>query len=82
VKEMAGLKDKFLVACFPDIFRHIKLPPRRVSFSKTPPTTPIPDALSYDAIASPVDAAAVRPSDPLVTVLARKKYLLLKNGRG
>ena len=22
VKELAGLKDKFLVACFPDIFRH------------------------------------------------------------
>jgi hypothetical protein len=85
VKELAGLKDKFRVACFPDIFRHTKLPPRRVSFSKTPPTTPIPDALSYTAIASPLDAAAVRPydaSDPLVTVPERKKYLLLKNGRG
>jgi len=82
VKELAGLKDKFLVACFPDIFRHTKLPPRRVSFSKTPPTTPIPNALSYTAIASPVDAAAVRPDGPSATVPARKKYPLLKNGRG
>jgi hypothetical protein len=85
VKELAGLKDKFLVACFPDIFRHTKLPPRIVSFSKTSPTTLIPNALSYTAIASPVDAAAVRPddaSDPSVTVPARKKYPLLKNGRG
>jgi hypothetical protein len=85
VKELAGLKDKFLVACFPDIFRHTTLPPRRVSFSTTPPATPVPNALSYAAIASPVDAAAVRPDgafDPSVTVLARGNYPLLKNSRG
>ncbi len=85
MKELARLKDKFLVACFPDIFRDTKLPPRRVSFSKTPPATPIPNALSYAAIASPVDAAAVRlddASEPSVTVPARKKYPLLKNSRG
>lgn len=83
VKELAGLKDKFLVVRFPDIFRHTKLPSRGVSFSKTPPTTPIPDALSYSAIASPV--AAVRPDDAFdasVTVPARKKYPLQKNGSG
>ena len=85
VKELAGLKDKFLVARFPDIFRHRKLPPRRVSFSTTPPATPIPNALSYAAIASPVDAAAVRPDDASglsVTVPARRDYPVLQNRRG
>lgn len=85
-KELARLKDKFLVACFPDIFRKTKLSPRRVSFSTTPPPTPIPNALSYAAtIASPVDAAAVRTDDacgPSVTVPARKDYPVLQNSRG
>ena len=85
VKELVGLKDKFLVACFPDIFRRTKLPPRRVSFSTTPPATPIPNEFSYAAIASPIDAAAVRPDDashPSVTVPACRNYPVLKNGRG
>lgn len=85
VKELAGLKDKFLVTCFPDIFRHTKLPPRRVSFSTTPSATPIPNVLSYAAITSPVDVAAGRPDDaydPSVTVPARRIYPLLKNSRG
>lgn len=85
VKELADLKDKFLVACFPDIFKDTKLPTRRVSFSTTPPATPIPNAPSYAAITSPVDAAAVTPDDaydPSTTVSSRRNYPLLKNGRG
>ncbi|MCJ1312370.1 hypothetical protein MMC25_006044 [Agyrium rufum] len=85
VKELAGLKDNFLVACFPDVFRHAKLPPRRVSFSTTPPSTPVPNALSYAAITNPADTAAIRPigaNDPSVTVPARRNYPLLKNSRG
>ena len=61
------------------------LPPRRVSFSTTPPTTPIPNALSYATIASSVDAVAVRSDDacgPSVTVPARRGYPVLQNSRG
>jgi hypothetical protein len=59
-KELAKLKDKFLVAHFPDLFRATKLMPRRVSFSTTPPPTSSPRAPSYAAtIASPVDTTAV-----------------------
>jgi hypothetical protein len=83
-KELAVLKDKFLVARFPDVFRNTKLPPRRVSFSTTPPPTPIPP--SYAAtIGRPVDADAVRIDDaygPSVTVHARKDYPVLQNSRG
>jgi len=57
-----------------------------VSFSTTPPPTPIPNALSYAAtIASPVDAAAVRADgayDPSVTVPASKSYPVLQNSTG
>ena len=83
-KELAVLKDKFLVARFPDIFKNRKLPPRRVSFSTTPPHTPIPP--SYAAtIERPVGADAVRIDDaygPSVTVHARKDYPVLQNSRG
>jgi hypothetical protein len=81
VKELAGLRNKFLVACFPDIFRHTKLPPRRVSFSTTPPATPLPNALRHAAIASPVNTAAARPdraNDPSVIVSERRIYPMLK----
>lgn len=87
VKELAELKDEFLVACFPDIFRNTKLPSRRVSFSTTPPTTPIPNAPSYAAtITSPINnVPAVRPNNAYhlsATVPARKDYPLLQNSRG
>jgi hypothetical protein len=85
-KELAVLKDKFLVARFPDIFRNSKLPSQRVSFSTTPPPTPILNTPSYAAtIASPVDAAAVGTDDayhPSVTVPARRDYLVLQNSKG
>jgi hypothetical protein len=86
VKELARLKDKFLVASFPDLFRNTKLPPWRVSFSTTPPPTPIPNTFSYAATtASLVDAAAVRTDDAhdsLLTVPARRDYPVLQNSRG
>jgi hypothetical protein len=83
-KELAVLKDKFLVARFPDVFKNKKLPHRRVSFSTTPPPTPIPT--SYAAtIGRPVDADGVRIDDaygPSVTVHARKDYPVLQKSRG
>ncbi|KAH8822020.1 hypothetical protein F5884DRAFT_769748 [Xylogone sp. PMI_703] len=83
VKELARLKEKFPIVCFPDLFRNTKLPSRRVSFSTTPPSTPIPNALSYAAtIASPVHAAAVRTDDHPVTIPARKDYPVLQNSKG
>ena len=86
VKELAGLKDKFLVACFPDIFRKTTLPSRRISFSTTPPPAPIPNALGYAAsIASSVNAAAVRLDgayNPSVTTPAYRDHLVLQNSRG
>lgn len=85
-KDLARLKEKFLVASFPDIFRDTKLSPRRVSFSTTPPRTPTPTALSYSAtVARPVDAAEVRTSNayvPAATASARRDFPLLQNSRG
>ncbi|CZS92071.1 uncharacterized protein RCO7_00693 [Rhynchosporium graminicola] len=40
--ELAVLRDSFIVARFPDVFRTTKLPARRVSFTTTPPRTPVP----------------------------------------
>jgi hypothetical protein len=83
-KELVVLKDKFLVARFPDVFKNTKLPPRRVLFSTTPPPTLIPP--SYAAtIGRPVDTDAVRIDDaysPSVTIHARKDYPVLQNSRG
>lgn len=63
-RELAVLQEKFLVARYPDVFRNSKLPPRRVSFSTTPPPTPIPNALSYAAtITNSVNATVVRTDD-------------------
>jgi hypothetical protein len=85
VKELARLKNKFLVAYFPDIFRNTKLLPQRILFSNTPPAILIPNIFSYATIASPVDTTAVRSNDasePLVIIPVYKKYLLLKNNKG
>ncbi|KAL5331189.1 hypothetical protein ACEPPN_000718 [Leptodophora sp. 'Broadleaf-Isolate-01'] len=43
-KELAELKDKLLIARFPDVFRNTKLLSRQVSFSTTPPRTPVSKA--------------------------------------
>jgi hypothetical protein len=82
-RELAALKDKFLVAHFPDVFRNTKLETRRVSFSTTPPLTPAPTYAT--TIKRPVDAATVKIEDayePSVAVPARKKYPVLQNRKG
>ncbi|KAF1807888.1 C-x8-C-x5-C-x3-H type zinc finger protein-like protein [Eremomyces bilateralis CBS 781.70] len=87
-KELAVLKDKFLIVHFPDVFRGTKLPSRRVSFSTTPSPTPISRAPSYaTTIASPVDATAVtidksRHSSTTIIVPARMDYPILQNSKG
>lgn len=87
-KELAVLKDEFLVTRFPDVFRNTKLPFRRVSFSITPPPTPISRAPSYAAtISSPVDAAAITADEDhhpstTITVPIRREYPVLQNSRG
>lgn len=87
-KELAKLKDKFLLARFPDLFRATKLTLQRVSFSTTPPPTPSPKASSYAATATgPVDTTAVGmhgsyyPS-PFPTTSARRDYPVLQNSKG
>jgi hypothetical protein len=87
-KELAALKDRFLVTRFPEVFRNTKLQSRAVSLAITPPPTPIPSVLSYAArTAIPVDAASVRSSDAVpssttAAVLARRGYPVLQNSRG
>jgi hypothetical protein len=87
-EELAKLKDKFLVAHFPNLFRATKLTPRRVSFSTTPPPSPSPKAPSYAAtIASPVATTAVGINGsyyPLTntTIPVRKDYPVLQNSKG
>lgn len=85
VKELVRLKDKFLVACFPDVFRNTGLQPRRVSLSTTPPATPVPTAVSYAAIVNPVDGVVIGSHDAYNasrTVPERKAYPVLQNSKG
>ncbi|OAX77899.1 hypothetical protein ACJ72_07797 [Emergomyces africanus] len=70
-RELAELKDKYLTASFPSIFRATKLPPiRRVSFSSTPvyepsPTKPPPSYASAASFSSsPPRYNGSRPSTP------------------
>lgn len=87
-KELVPLKDRFPVVRFPEVFRNTKLPFRRVSFSTTPPPTPISRAPSYAAtVASPLDVAAVTVDDEhhsfaTLTLPIRREYLVLQNNRG
>lgn len=87
-KELAVLKDRFLVARFPQVFRNTRLQSSRLSFLTTPPPTPIPKAPNYAAtIVSPVDAAVVRTDDAfhlLSTTVdpRRREYPVLKNSKG
>ncbi|RDW58442.1 hypothetical protein BP5796_12372 [Coleophoma crateriformis] len=53
-RELAGLKEKFFVAHFPDIFRNAKLPSRGKSDSPTSTPTPIPNAFSYATAVSSI----------------------------
>ncbi len=87
-KELAKLKDQFLVARFPDLFRATKLMPRRVSFSTPPPPAPSLSAPSYAATtASHVDTTAVginssyHPSTN-TTIPERKEQPILQNSKG
>jgi hypothetical protein len=87
-KELDKLKDKFLVARFPGLFRSTKLTTRRVSFSTTPPPTPSPKATSYAAtIANLADNTAVginglHHASMAITIPTRKDYPVLRNSRG
>jgi hypothetical protein len=87
-KELAALKDKFLIAHFPDVFRNTKLPSRQAPSSTTPPSTPVSRAPSYaTAMASPVDVTAATTDEGChpstsTTVPARMGYPILQNSRG
>ncbi|KAG4033646.1 hypothetical protein MFRU_004g01500 [Monilinia fructicola] len=85
-KELALLKDKFLVARLPGVFRSTKLSTRRVSLSRTPPPISIPNKNSPAAkIVSPVASDVVNTdeaSDPSAPPPARKKYPILRNSKG
>jgi hypothetical protein len=82
-KELAVLKDKFITARFPDVFRDTKLPSRRVSFSTTHSPTPISRPPNYVAtIANPVILdQSNRPSTTTI-VPARMEYPILQNSKG
>ncbi|ESZ96593.1 hypothetical protein SBOR_3015 [Sclerotinia borealis F-4128] len=85
-KELAVLKDKFLVMHLPGLFRNTKLPARRVSFSKTPPLVSNPNIPSYTAtIASSVDTdtiGAEEACEHFVSVPASMSSTVLRNSKG
>ena len=87
-KELAQLKDKFLVARFSDVFRATKLTSRRVSSSTTPPPAANLRAPSYAATTvSAVNntAAGTNSSYHLstnTTISPHKDYPVLQNSKG
>ncbi|KAI9641980.1 hypothetical protein NHQ30_009849 [Ciborinia camelliae] len=85
-KELAALKDKFLVTRLSGVFRNTKLSARRVSSSTTPPRIPTPNTPSYAAtVVSRVDSdttSTEEASGPFGLVPARKTYPVLRNSKG
>ncbi|KAF7908491.1 uncharacterized protein EAF01_004246 [Botrytis porri] len=85
-KELATMKEKFLVARFPGVFRNTKLSVRRVSLPTTPPRSSTPDTPSYAArVLGNVGSDAVsieESSDSSVAVPVRSKYAVLRNSKG
>ncbi|CZT41159.1 uncharacterized protein RSE6_00870 [Rhynchosporium secalis] len=80
-KELAVLRDSFIVARFPDVFRTTKLPARRVSFTTTPPRTPVPPTYAA-TIGRAVDAVKIYEANvPSVTADIRKRYTVMQNSR-
>ncbi|TGO23095.1 hypothetical protein BPAE_0144g00150 [Botrytis paeoniae] len=85
-KELAIMKEKFLVARFPGVFRNTKLSVRRVSLPTTPPRSSTPDTPSYATrvLSNDVsDAVSMEESsDSSVAVPVRSKYAVLRNRKG
>ncbi|KAH8594088.1 C-x8-C-x5-C-x3-H type zinc finger protein-like protein [Bisporella sp. PMI_857] len=85
-KELAELKNKVHIACFPDVFRNTKILPRRISFSTVLPPNLTTNAPSYAAtIGRPADADAGRTEEghgSVATLPARRDYLILQNSKG
>ena len=51
--ELLALVDKFHTTSFPDVFRDKKIPPRRVSFSTTPPKSVSPKSSWAQTVKTP-----------------------------
>ncbi|RAL65966.1 hypothetical protein DID88_005627 [Monilinia fructigena] len=85
-KELALLKDKFLVARLPGVFRNTKLSARRLSLSMTPPPISIPnDISSPENVVSSVASDVVNTeeaSNPSASLPVQKNYPLLRNSKG
>lgn len=85
-KELAIMKEKFLVARFPGVFRKTKLSGRQVSLPTTPPRSSTPDTSSYAETVlsnSSLDVVSMEgSSDSSVAVPVRSKYAVLRNRKG
>lgn len=57
-QELSALVGKFNQCSFSEIFRDTKIPPRRVSFSATPPKSTSPKPTYSAAISTPMDSKA------------------------
>ena len=86
VRELAALKHKFLVTHLPNVFRSTELSSRRVSFSRTPPSTPIPNAPSYARATLHYANSAVAGTDShypqSAAVPVHTNSSMLQNSRG
>lgn len=86
VKELSELKDSFSIARFSDVFSTTKLASRRVSFSTTPPSTPIPNeptrATTTATFASAAASKTGRTSHSVATVTAGRDTVVLLNSKG
>ncbi|KAL8822066.1 MAG: hypothetical protein Q9191_007191 [Dirinaria sp. TL-2023a] len=83
-QELSQLVQKFGTCSFPAVFRSTKIPPRRVSFSATPPGSPSPKLGSW-ASAVAIGAAAASTFERAPVDLQRingSKDSVLRNSKG
>ena len=81
-QELSQLVQKFRTYSFPTVFRDTKIPPRRVSFSTTPPSSTSPKLGSW---ANAVGAAAASTSEKIPADLQRTnefKNSIPRNSKG
>lgn len=80
-RELVPLVERFRQSSFPGVFRDTKIPPRRVSFSTTPPRSVSPKTPSY---ASTAATAKIESSNNVLVAKAdpRAEDIIPRNSQG